>query len=184
MSVSRVAAGTAALALSGLGVFGLQAPASAQSTAVAAPKPANCPAKYPPKPKPKPGKEHVHGKGYKHCSDVDVDVHSQTTFLGTLSADALGVVDGSVSLPSNLSPGAHTITLTGVSETGARVVTTIPVTVAGAAPGSNAGSGNGSGIGLPRTGTEIAGISGIGLVLVGAGGMAVYSGRRRRTTTA
>jgi hypothetical protein len=162
MSVSRAAAAGAALALSGLAVFGLQSPA------VAAPNPANCPnnGHYPATPKA--GSEHVHGEGYKHCSPADVYVESTPIYVGTLIADANGVVDGFVALPAGLPAGLHHIVIRGVAPSGAAKVTSIPVTVkAAGSPGAGAGAGSGSGVSLPRTGAEIA-------------GMAVYSGRRRR----
>ncbi|GAC1441312.1 MAG: hypothetical protein NVSMB55_08720 [Mycobacteriales bacterium] len=175
MSVSRTASGVAALALSGLGVFGLPSAALA-----AAP---GCPAAYPP-PAPAPaGGTEVKATGFAPCSVVHTAVDAGTASLGNLQADANGVVDAFVSL-AGLSAGLHHITLSGVAASGAARKATVAVTVpAAAAPAPPAATGNGSntGLSLPRTGAEIAGISTVGLVLVGGGGIAVYSGRRRRT---
>ncbi|MCU1589905.1 MAG: hypothetical protein JWP11_1161 [Frankiales bacterium] len=200
MMVSRVAATTAALALSGLGVLGLQSAASAGPAAAAKPKPtpsaspgSNCPnpnGHYPPgqcKPKGNVGddtvehgqKEHVHGQDWQPNSNVKVYAQSTPIYLDTFRADSAGVVDGDVVIPASLSLGAHHIVFRGLAANGKAATVPVPIQVI-AATGAG-GGGNGTGIGpLPRTGAEIAAVGLFGVVLVGAGGVAVAGGRRRR----
>lgn len=187
MSVSRPAAGLTALALSGLGVFGLQSAALAAAPGCPLAPPVSNGAYPPPAPAPTGGTE-VKASGFLGCSVVHAVVDGGTVDLGSLQAGANGVVDAFVSL-AGLSAGLHHVTLSGVSPSGAPRVVTVAVTVqaAAAAPAAPTATGSGSNIGtgisLPRTGAEIAGISTLGLVLVGGGGVALYSGRRRRITT-
>jgi LPXTG-motif cell wall-anchored protein len=191
MPVSRPAAAGAALALSGLAVLGLSSPAYADPS----PKPtkSNCPnpvGGYPPgqcgltpasasDSTPRPGqKEHVHGEGFRGNSNVTVEAHSATVVLGTFRASAAGVLDADVTIPTGLSLGSHELVLRGVAPSGAARVLTIPIRVV-KAPGA-AQPASVAGVQLPTTGTEIAGMALTGLVLVGGGAAAVYSGRRRR----
>lgn len=204
MSRSRVAAGLAALALSGLGVFGLQSPALANHRC---PNPAG---HYPPGQcqeggngnnqkggnvsdnTPVPGEQQqVQSKGHKPDSDAEIYAESTPILLGTFRANAQGVVNAVVTIPLGLSVGPHAIVVRGITPSGAALVQRIPITItaanvaiAKAKASANAGNGsNTTGIGglqLPRTGTEIALVSAAGIALIGVGSLALVSGRRRR----
>jgi LPXTG-motif cell wall-anchored protein len=219
MSRSRVAAGLAALALSGLGVFGLQSPAYATHKCPDPKKdyPVGCKTEGhggggtggnttggnttggggttggnttggggTTEPG---GTAHCHADGMKPKTKGPCTLHSVPIFLGTLTADDAGVMDGDFPLPLGVAPGAHQLVVSGVDPQGRpRVVTTALVVKPATAPGtSGKGStahGNTAGIGgvqLPRTGTEIAVVALLGAGLVVVGGAAVTSGRRRRT---
>ncbi|MBW3548155.1 MAG: LPXTG cell wall anchor domain-containing protein [Actinobacteria bacterium] len=100
--------------------------------------------------------------------------------LGTVTADNTGVFDATVTVPSDLAPGAYTITATGQNIDGSgQLVLSFPFTVVspGAADTDRPGRGTGT---LPRTGADAFPLAqgGLALVLVGAG--AVFSVRNRR----
>ena len=203
MSTSRVAAGVAALALSGLGVLGLQAPAYANHRC---PNPGgNYPqgqcdteghgdnaggnGKGSEVKENKDGSVPVHckGSGYKPLSQGACYAKSTPILLGSLPADALGNIDGYLNAPAGaLPPGSHSMILVGVDALGRSHTTVTSFTVVKAATGATGtGKNNSTGIvvvQLPRTGAEIATVSVVGLALIGAGGVAVAGGRRRRTT--
>lgn len=93
---------------------------------------------------------------------------SDPIFLGTWTANSLGAVHTSVTIPANAPVGQHTLAFTGTDPSGAAVTFTAPLTI------------NGSGSGLPLTGTQIGAASILGVGLLGAGTVAVIAGRRRR----
>jgi hypothetical protein len=71
----------------------------------------------------------VSGSGFKADTVVNLALANRSTGealdLGTLAADAAGVVTGSISLPDGLDPGTYTVTATGVTGDGAtRVLST------------------------------------------------------------
>ena len=116
--------------------------------------------------------------GFQPGSEVKIEVHSTVVTLTTMSADADGNISATVTLPSSLEVGAHTLSLVGTTGTVSfefRIVS---------APGSaSGGSGVGSSGGgdLANTGVDV--ISGvlIGILLVATGALAlVLSARRRR----
>jgi hypothetical protein len=112
----------------------------------------------------------VTGTGFKPFSDVDVYAHSTPVKLGTLTADSLGTVSGSFTIPAGLAAGDHTLTMQGVDATGSPRTLSLPVQVTadGAVPDA-----------LSFTGTTVAPlvVGGVGLVVVGA--MMVRFNRRR-----
>jgi LPXTG-motif cell wall-anchored protein len=116
----------------------------------------------------------VAGDGYKGNSGVSIDFHSTTTNLSDPTTNGSGSFSTSVVIPSNATPGQHTITATGTNPDGTPRELSAAITITG-------GSGN-----LPRTGSSSKTIpltvGGIGLIV--AGGAAVAFARRRRTTTA
>jgi hypothetical protein len=202
MSVSRAAAAGAALALSGLAVFGLQAVGSVASAATAPqPTTSNCPnpaTNYPPgqcgtapgqvsDDTPTPGKKvHVHSEGWQSNSDVGIEVHSKVVIVGTFRASSAGVVDADVTIPVGLSVGSHAIVVNGIAPNGTPRSVSIPITItaANAAAARGAAAPRSSVVSLPRTGAAIASFAGVGVVLVGVGSVVVASGRRRRISAA
>jgi len=103
-----------------------------------------------------------------------VTIHSTPETLGTMTTDANGNVTGSFKIPTDLSPGQHTLTIGDVSGNAASVsivVTGQPTTgPAASAPPSH----------LPLTGTDAGMLGGIGATAVGTGGLLVLATRKRR----
>ena len=100
--------------------------------------------------------------------------------LGTVTADANGVFNTTVTIPSDLAAGDYTITATGQNIDGSgQLVLSFPITVVGAGAADTDRPGRGAGT-LPRTGADAFPLAqgGLALVLVGAG--AVFSVRNRR----
>lgn len=110
----------------------------------------------------------VSGSGYDPSSNVALELNSAPRSLGSATTNSSGSFSKVVTIPSDTPAGQHTIRATGTSNGAPYELRTI-ITV--------------SGSGLPRTGTYIAGLVVLGLVLLAVGGMAVVGSRRRRTTT-
>jgi len=81
--------------------------------------------------------------GFRGGESVSGDVHSVVVHVGTYSANSKGVVTGTFTVPSGLSNGTHTFTLTGL---GSGVIKSAKFQVTGAP----AGGGNGNGAGTAR----------------------------------
>ena len=87
----------------------------------------------------------VQAPGFTPGEQVSVTLHSTPVVLGTVVANASGVVDTTVTIPSGTAPGAHELILTGLTS---GTVVTIPITVtAVAGPGVATGTGTGTGTG-------------------------------------
>lgn len=111
--------------------------------------------------------------------DVTIDILSTPRRLGTATADANGVFTATVTIPTDIAPGEHTITATGQNADGSgTLVLRFPITILGAGAADGVRTGTGA---LPRTGADAFPLAqaGLALVLVGAG--AVFSVRNRRT---
>ena len=193
----RAAAAGAALALSGLAVLGLQTPAAASHLCNNQYPPASC-ANVDHADSSNPRAEEAgagervpcEGGGFGRDTRATCDIRSTPIFLASFVADSLGVIRGEVTIPTTITPGQHTLVLTGVDPQGRPHVVRTPIRIIAAAgvPGTNprsnaGGTGSAGGVGgvqLPRTGQQIASVTALGLGLLAAGGMAVYSGRRRR----
>lgn len=194
MSLSRTGAGVAAIALSGLAVLGVQAPAFAA--------PGDCPVGQHYSPKSgcvdngasvdhrnfnPGGKGTVSGTGFKPGSSAQLWLHSDPVLLGTYTATGSGAVTADFSMPVDVPPGDHHLELLGVDAQGRPLSVSVPIFISGRATtaatsytspttsSTSAGSSQ-----LPRTGTEVGIVAVAGLALVGAGVGAVYAGRRRR----
>lgn len=91
----------------------------------------------------------VKASGFWPGEDVEVVVHSDPVTLGTLTADASGMVLGSFVIPSSIPPGGHALQLKGLSsERGAGT----PITITAADNGSDNGPNTGNtGSGTPGT---------------------------------
>ena len=114
----------------------------------------------------------IRGEGFTPGETVVVTFNSIPVPMGSFTADADGVVEVEVTIPTDAEPGAHTITMVGQTS-GVEVV--IPIEVVGTAA-------TGGGGGLARTGSDTGPLVGIGLGLVAAGGAAAYAARRRAET--
>ncbi|MGO4601091.1 hypothetical protein [Terrabacter sp. 2YAF2] len=136
--------------------------------------------------------------GFRGGESVSGDVHSVVVHVGTYAANSKGVVTGTFTVPSGLSNGSHTFTLTGL---GSGVIKSARFSVTGAPAGGGNGNGNGAGAGtttgtgtgssttgngggLAMTGTNVAGVVGGGAALVLAGGALMVATRRRKHVNA
>ncbi|MEO6701600.1 MAG: Ig-like domain-containing protein [Jatrophihabitantaceae bacterium] len=132
----------------------------------------------------------ITGSDYQPGESVKVVLTPGTTVLAAVTADSSGNVSATVTLPSTLSAGAHTLTLQG-----SLASATFRFTVAGptgtptptstapsaSASSSEAGSGSTSGGGLASTGAQVtAGLS-VAVLLMIAGAGVLLSTRRRRS---
>lgn len=100
--------------------------------------------------------------------------------LGSATVDGSGEFSLAVTIPTDISLGAHTITATGTGANGLPASASAAVTVVGPEGGGVGATGP-----LPRTGAaSIAPLTaaGVGLVLIGA--IAIATVRRRRTAQA
>jgi hypothetical protein len=71
----------------------------------------------------------VSASGFGPLTEVSVYIYSDPVFLGSLTADSTGRIDGEFNVPEGLAPGAHTIELTGVDAAGDPLVLTLEVLV-------------------------------------------------------
>jgi hypothetical protein len=114
------------------------------------------------------GQLHVVASGYKPNSDVKIYIHSAPVLLATVKADANGVVDATVQVPSDFPAGSsHSIIAQGVDPSGQAVSNTVKITIGG---GST----------LPFTGVDALGVGAAGAGLVGFGSFLVFAARRKR----
>lgn len=109
--------------------------------------------------------------GWMPNGPVEIDLLSQHVHLGTVQANGNGELDTTVTIPSDLAPGDHTLRLSGTNAQGQEQVVEVALTVQ--EPGEQRG-------GLAATGMD----SGLGVLLgvglLGAGAAAVYGARRRQ----
>ena len=119
--------------------------------------------------------------GFKPFSTVELVLHSVAFNLGSFTADSAGTVTASVMVPAGFTPGAHTVTASGIATDGSPRIMSAPVSVL-VAPATGTGTGTTPGGigGLPFTGFEVGSAALVGAGLLGAGGIAIYSGRKRK----
>lgn len=114
----------------------------------------------------------VHGEG---CAPGGaVKVFFDGTLIGSGTANAAGRYNVKATIPSNASPGSHTITVSGP---GANCSGVEGVSVSA----SGSGGGNSSSGGLASTGVAVVGIGALGAVLLIGGGMMLLAGKRRNS---
>ena len=125
----------------------------------------------------------ISGGGFVPGSTVTLVIESDPIVLGTTVADGAGFIDVSVTIPSGLTAGGHTLKASGPAPGGGTLVLSQPVTVA-ASQGSDPGSaGQGSGSRLPVTGGAlILSLTVVGAGAIGAGTAAVRIARSRRSS--
>lgn len=107
--------------------------------------------------------------GFRPNSQVTVTIESTPVTLGTFRADSGGNVNATVTIPSSLSVGDHTLKVTGVSPTGASRVVSQDVAVT--ATGTS-----------PLTGTRAIPLVALGAVLIVLGLTTVLVLRSRRVS--
>jgi LPXTG-motif cell wall-anchored protein len=116
-------------------------------------------------------------------SDVQIRVESDPVVLGTLVADASGVVTSSFALPLSVGIGSHVVFAlgprlgTGVATEVSAAITVIDASVSPTAVVPGPGS-TGS---LPATGRDLSLLLTVGAALVVGGGLAIQVTRRRST---
>ncbi len=116
----------------------------------------------------------VEGTGFAPGASVSFDVASDPTHLATVTADASGTVEPTLTLPT-LAPGTHVLSATGVDAAGTTVTLALSFDVTASASPTSPG-------GLPVTGSDwfapVATTGGIALLL--GGGLLLVSLIRRR----
>lgn len=118
----------------------------------------------------------ISGTGFEPGAKVAFELRSDPIALGTLTADAGGVLKGSLRIPASAPAGKHTL----VALSGSTVIASAAVSVTAAATpdGPDSGGAASPGGGLASTGMDApVAVVAIGLVLAVLGGMLV---RRRR----
>jgi hypothetical protein len=105
--------------------------------------------------------------GWDENSNVTIVLHSDPVTLGAAVADGGGEINATVTIPSNVGAGAHTLELTGTDPTGAPRTVTMGIDV-----------GSGGSSALPRTGAAIAALLGVATILFVVGS-ALSQARRR-----
>ena len=126
--------------------------------------------------------------GFAPLSDVTVTLRSDPVVLGTFKSDAQGRVRATVTLPSNVTIGNHSLTVAGLDPAGRAYAVTSPLVVAAPATTTTAttspsGSGSGSttsGGFLARTGRAIGSVAIVGVVQLGGGAAVTIIARRRQ----
>jgi LPXTG-motif cell wall-anchored protein len=114
----------------------------------------------------------VSGCGFKSGSSVSIDLLSTPVHLATVTADANGGINATVTIPKTTPSGQHTLEATGVDPAGKPLVLSASITIGGSGA-------------LAKTGTSATApltAAGVGLVLIG--GVAVMAARRRRAARA
>jgi len=121
----------------------------------------------------------VSGEGFTANSAVKMQLRApgtgETTDLGTLTSDGGGGMTGSITLPDGLTPGAYTLTATGVTPEGTTRVLSASVEIPGV--GAELAPVQPS-AGMPAW--LLALLPLLGLLAVGGGGWWFAIGRRRR----
>ena len=114
----------------------------------------------------------VSGTHFKGLVTIRANGRSGPMVLGTVMANADGTFSTSITLPAGeFATGSYTVTATDAFGD----VETLTVSVVAAAVAGNPSSG---GSGLPNTGFAVAGIGGLGLLLLLGGGIMLLVGRR------
>jgi hypothetical protein len=107
--------------------------------------------------------------GFLPAEQVRGTLHSTPVDLGVVTADGAGAADVQLTVPPDLEPGQHTVTLRGLTS-GAVATATFTVAAPGGRPTAERTS----------TGTAVATPLVLGLLLLGAGAALTVAGARRR----
>ena len=78
----------------------------------------------------------VLGSGFKPSTSVEVWAFSTPKLLKTFTSDASGILDGSVTIPSAIGNGVHTLQIEGATASGENKAISYAVTVAGSSASS------------------------------------------------
>ncbi|GMA92213.1 putative Ig domain-containing protein [Homoserinibacter gongjuensis] len=110
---------------------------------------------------------HVQATGFQPGESVNVELHSTPRLLATFTADLAGAIDGSVTIPTDVDPGSHSIVV--IAASGATASAGFTVLAA-------------AGSGLASTGAAPAGDLTLAGLLLAIGLVLAATGRRRRAT--
>jgi LPXTG-motif cell wall-anchored protein len=114
--------------------------------------------------------------GFAPSSQVNLALDGQA--VGSITTDGSGSGSGSFTVPSNISPGTHTLSASGTAGVGGACDPSTTLTVAGAAAaGARAGGGA-----LAFTGSDTLPFVWIGLAALTVGAALVIAVRRRSAT--
>ena len=178
-----IASGLTALALGGLGVIALAAPANAACSSSYSGG-GSCIGSGDTQSTQTPftgGSFTLDFTGLAPGSSVRLVLDNGQSF-GSFTANSSGEAVATITIPCGLS-GHHTITSTGTSTSGAALTFTNDFTVAGTGAACTGAASASSGGGLPFTGANTAAEGAAGLGLLAVGTVAVVVGRRRRTVS-
>lgn len=124
----------------------------------------------------------VSGSGWLGGSFVDLQFQSAPVDLGIASVNAQGTFQKTVTIPSDATPGAHSVRVSGTASNGQSDTVFIPIQILGAGAGGGAGVGGGGDAGavtIPFTGIVLR----RWMLLIGGltllGSVALFAGRRR-----
>ncbi|ACQ81027.1 Ig domain protein group 1 domain protein [Beutenbergia cavernae DSM 12333] len=121
----------------------------------------------------------AYGRGFLPGESVSGLLESDPVDLGTLTADENGAVTFTVTLPADIDPGTHRVTLTGDASGEVWAEFEVPAQVPPPGPGPAPGPGPGW-PGLPGTGIGVLPSVGAVLLLLGLGAGLLGVSRRRR----
>ncbi len=113
----------------------------------------------------------VSGDGFLPGTPVQITIESTPTLLARVNADARGAIRATVTIPSGLEPGTHTLTATGANPSGGTLVLSRTITVTG-----------GGGSGLPLTGTNTALLVGLALAVLVVGWLLIVLTQRHHAS--
>ena len=119
----------------------------------------------------------VSGTGFAPDQEITFELHSDPIVLGTLTADAGGVLKGSFTIPASVPAGTHTL----VALSGTTVIASAPLTVtaAGAGGTGSGAGGTGGAVGaLATTGSDAPVVAATAALLLLFAGLTLV--RRRR----
>ncbi|GEM_PF-6348206 len=121
----------------------------------------------------------VTGNNFRAGEEITVELYSDPVAVGQTNADSTGSFSIVVTIPTDVTPGSHSIVANGSSGDSANtaiVVTgTIVSVTAKIVPAASKS-------GLPLTGANIAMVSEVGVLAMALGGMLIVSTRRPRRT--
>lgn len=118
----------------------------------------------------------VSGTGFAPDQEITFELHSDPIVLGTLTADAGGVLKGSFTIPASAPAGTHTL----VALSGTTVIASAPLTVtaAGAGGTGSGAAGTGGAGALATTGSDAPVVAATAALLLLFAGLTLV--RRRR----
>ncbi|MFB9164549.1 family 20 glycosylhydrolase [Arthrobacter psychrochitiniphilus] len=133
-----------------------------------------------------PGEElTITGSNFKPGSTATFTLHSDPIVLGTAIANSEGIVSLKVTLPSTVTPGVHTVIITGLGSNGEAAEASVKLTVVAAASStSSTQAGNSNNDDLASTGAGTTPFLLGGLLLVVAGAFTLISRRKRKSSHA
>lgn len=125
-----------------------------------------------------------HLTGYLPNHNIKVTMHTVTVDLGTVKVNGAGTGDVSHQVSPSFAGSTHTVIgqdTTVASDVAQTTVTFPKSSTGGSGTGGQGTGGNGTGGGVSSTGVAVMSIGGAGVLLLAAGGLLLFTGRRRRS---